>query len=78
MTQTLCDGSCAETPHDCWQVTQRKDVRLYWGTHSPEHTAFQDRIPTWESQGIKVVPVFSESSGTYVQDVYAKVWALSP
>ena len=62
-------------PGRIWQVTQRKDVRLYYGTHSPEHAAFQERIPAWESQGIKVVPVFSENSGAYVQDVYAKVRA---
>lgn len=33
--------------------------------------AFQASVPAWEASGVKVIPVHSEPSGTYVQDVFA-------
>ena len=74
---TLCFCTPAQEGY-CRQTDQRKDVRLYYGTLGPDHTAFRDRIPAWEAQGIKVIPVYSETTSGYVQDVYAKVCPMYP
>ncbi|GBF94346.1 hypothetical protein Rsub_06968 [Raphidocelis subcapitata] len=49
-----------------------KSTRLFWGTRSPEATAYAERIPEWRSLGVDVVQVFSEGDGgRYVQDAFA-------
>lgn len=55
------------------QVKQRKDVRVYYGVRSKDWVAFADSIPQWEAAGVKVIPVYSEQGGGYVQDAFAKV-----
>ncbi|KAL4858436.1 Fruit protein [Chlorella vulgaris] len=54
------------------QVKQRKDVRVYYGVRSKDWVAFADSIPQWEAAGVKVIPVYSEQGGGYVQDAFAK------
>ena len=55
------------------QAGQRKDVRLYYGARSPQHMAFASAVPAWEAAGVRVIPVYSEQGGGYVQDAFAKV-----
>lgn len=55
------------------QAGQRRDVRLYYGARSPAHLAYASSIPSWEAAGVKVIPVFSEQGGGYVQDAFSKV-----
>lgn len=52
----------------------RKDVRLYFGTRSPQHTAYADLASgSWAAEhGVKVTHVYSEGEGgRYVQDAFA-------
>jgi len=57
------------------EAEKRKDVRLYYGTRDPSHTAYADAIPGWEAYGVKVIQVYSSegADGTpkYIQDVFA-------
>lgn len=53
-------------------VANRQEVRLYYGTRSPESTAYQSLVPEWEKQGIKVVQVHSGDAKKYVQGVFAE------
>lgn len=53
-----------------WQAQERKSVRLFYGTHSPEMTPFMDIIPKWEAMGVQVLPVYSADGNGYVQDVF--------
>ncbi|KXZ42498.1 hypothetical protein GPECTOR_141g696 [Gonium pectorale] len=49
-----------------------RDVTLYYGTRNTDSTAYLDLLPVWESRGVKVVQVFSESKQGYVHDVFER------
>jgi ferredoxin-NADP reductase len=58
----------------------RPDVRLFFGTRSPEHTAYADLASgAWAKEhGVKVHHVYSEGEGgMYVQDAFAKAGGLN-
>ena len=58
-----------------WHVhkaSQRKDVRLYYGTFNPDKTAYKELLPEWEAAGIKVINVFSDDGHGYIQDAFEK------
>ena len=57
------------------QVLKDKDVRLFYGSQTPEKMAYTDKFAQWESLGVTVTPVISQPEGTgwtgatgYVQD----------
>lgn len=51
----------------------RDQVTLYYGVRSPEAMAYADKVSQWESEhGVRVVPVYSQLGGGYVQDAFAK------
>jgi len=55
------------------QTSERKDVRLYYGTVAPESTAYQAEVVAWGEQGVQVINVYSNGENYYVQDAFAKV-----
>ncbi|RAL40232.1 hypothetical protein DM860_008372 [Cuscuta australis] len=63
---------------DGFAAEQRSDVRLYYGARNLERMAYKDRFQSWESSGVKVVPVLSQPDDTwigergYVQAAFAK------
>lgn len=59
------------------QADQRQKVKLFWGTHDVESTAYKSIIPQWEAAGVEVVSVYSADGKGYVQDVFEKVCDLS-
>ena len=58
------------------QADKRKSVRLFYGTHDPESTAYREAFADWEAAGVQIMSVFSADGKGYVQDVFEKVWAL--
>eukprot|EP00250_Pteridium_aquilinum_P012971 c21054_g1_i1 orf=322-1368(+) len=40
---------------------KRSDVRLYYGTKNLQWMAYQDKFKEWESSGVKIIPVLSQS-----------------
>lgn len=54
------------------QTSERKDVRLYYGTVAPESTAYQADVAAWKDLNVEVVNVYSNGEGYYVQDAFAK------
>lgn len=58
----------------------RPDVRLFFGTRSPAHTAYSDLASgAWAREhGVKVTHVYSEGEGgKYVQDAFAALGGLN-
>lgn len=55
------------------QADKRRKVKLFWGTHDADSTAYKDNISEWEAAGVQVVPVYSADGNGYVQDVFEKV-----
>lgn len=48
------------------------EVVLYYGARTSEAMAYADRLAAWEADhGVRVVPVYSQSGGGYVQDAFA-------
>ncbi|XP_031387852.1 fruit protein pKIWI502 isoform X2 [Punica granatum] len=43
-----------------FSADKRSDVRLYYGVRNLQRMAYQDRFKTWESSGVKIVPVLSQ------------------
>ena len=58
------------------QADKRKSVKLFYGTHDPESTAYREAFADWEAAGIQIMSVFSADGTGYVQDVFEKVWTL--
>eukprot|EP00899_Mesostigma_viride_P014885 jgi/Mesvir1/23398/Mv21092-RA.1 len=55
-------------------VTDRKEVRLYYGSAMPSTMAYKEKFAEWEAAGVQVTPVMSDVSWEgkmgFVQDVY--------
>lgn len=52
------------------KATKRKSATLYYGAQTQALMAFDDLFSTWESLGVKVVPVFSKAGDGYVQEAF--------
>ena len=58
------------------QTSERKDVRLYYGTAAPETTAYRSEMAAWQEQlNVRVINVYSNSESYYVQHAFAEVRA---
>lgn len=59
-------------------ANKRTDVRLYYGARSLQNMAYQDRFESWESSGLKIIPVLSKPDDSwkgergYVQNAFFK------
>lgn len=63
------------SPRAHWlaQTSERKDVRLYYGTVAPESTAYQSDAAAWGELNVEVINVYSNGKNYYVQDAFAQV-----
>ncbi|XP_057484916.1 fruit protein pKIWI502-like [Actinidia eriantha] len=61
-----------------FSANKRPDVRLYYGARNLQRMAYQDRFKNWESSGVKLIPVLSQSDDNwtgergYVQAAFAR------
>lgn len=53
-------------------------MRLYYGTVSPETTAFQGDVAAWRELNVDVINVYSNGEDYYVQDAFAEVRTHGP
>eukprot|EP01024_Parvocaulis_polyphysoides_P026811 TRINITY_DN24396_c0_g1_i1.p1 TRINITY_DN24396_c0_g1~~TRINITY_DN24396_c0_g1_i1.p1 ORF type:complete len:255 (+),score=34.21 TRINITY_DN24396_c0_g1_i1:44-808(+) len=51
-------------------LSQDKDITLYYGAYNQACMAYQELFPLWNEVGVRIVPVYSERDGKYVQDVF--------
>ncbi|XP_057485827.1 fruit protein pKIWI502-like, partial [Actinidia eriantha] len=61
-----------------FSANKRPDVRLYYGARNLQIMAYQDRFKNWESSGVEIIPVLSQSDDKwtgecgYVQAAFAR------
>lgn len=67
-------SATAQAPEElgAMQTGRREKVKLFWGTHDAESTAYTGELDRWRAAGVEVELVHSTAGRGYVQDVFEK------